>query len=73
MVDLTPKVHREGSYWGKSVSSSDGRARFDGEPPGTYEVTVGAWRLPGWTSSTETVELRAGETTTVVLKLEPKP
>jgi hypothetical protein len=53
--------------------AEQGVVTFDGEAPGACTVALREVDFPGWTCEPQDVALKAGETTTVVLKLARKP
>jgi hypothetical protein len=52
----------------QTSTDRQGRFRFDSLPPGRYEIDA---RLTGFRRAVHTVELRAGDATSVSLRLEP--
>jgi len=71
-LDFQPMVYigQAGRSFGRS--SRKGSVRFDGVEAGTYAVRVDEDDIPGWTCAPLDVEVKSGETATVVLQFVRK-
>ncbi len=71
MVSVSPADQDFASTWSRASSVSGGVGTLENLEPGTYVVSV--YDVPGWTTTTDRVVLRAGETVDVVLNFERRP